>query len=168
MAQNTEVDLDQIRKWFRAINANINQFKMVELLDVEISRDTTSEKYSVEGGETYRPAAARITKFFNGDELVKLIITFDGDREAVVSAYYFREGDLFLVDKSKTIYHRPKWHHEFDASKKAIAKNRFYVKDSSLLKWVDSDLLSIGKTHPDFSEQESIIINDASVYLAIS
>jgi len=141
---------------------------MIELSDIEISRDTTSEKYSVEGAETYRPAAARITKFFDGDELVKLVITFDSDREALISAYYFQEGELFFVDKSKTIYHRPKWHNEFNASEISTTSSHFYVKGQSLLKWVDSDLLSIGKSNPYFAEQEKTILSDANLYLAIN
>ncbi|MGB3589025.1 MAG: hypothetical protein WBA23_20930 [Tunicatimonas sp.] len=167
-AQGTEEDLDQMRNWFREINANINQFKMIDLSNVAISRDTTAENYSVEGAETYRPAATRITKFFDGGELVKLVITFDGDREALISAYYFRAGDLFFVDKTKTIYHRPKWHNEFDASELSTTSNHFYVKDHSLLKWVDSNLLSIGKSNPYFAEQEKTILSDAHLYLAIN
>ena len=167
LAQNTEAELDQIRNCYKDVNAHLAEYKMVELANAQISQDSTSDKYSIEGSETYRPATARITKFYDGEDLAKLVVTFEGDREQLVSHYYFRQGKLFFVDKLKTIYHRPKWHHEFDATNTSIDKNRFYFNDDTLLKWVDAELLSIGKTNPHFSEQESTIVSDVHVYLAI-
>lgn len=106
LAQNTKDDLDQIRNWFKEINANINQFKKVELRDIQVYKDISPEKYSIEGDDIYRLAAVNMTKFSDGDKLIKLVVTFDGDREDLVSAYYFREGDLFFVDKSRSIIGR--------------------------------------------------------------
>lgn len=162
-----EKELDQIRRWYTEINAHVDHFKQVELPDVDVYRDTQSDTNSIEGAEIYRLAIANMTKFLEDDKPVKIVVTFDGDREDLVSAYYFREGSLFFVDKSKTIYHKPKWHDEFEESDKSILRNRFYFKSDSLLRWINTDIQPVSKTDPCFKKYESTILSDVNLYLGI-
>ena len=162
-----EKELDQIRHWYTEINANVDQFKKVELSDVDVYREVNSDTNSIEGAEIYRLAAANIAKFLEDGEPVKIVVAFHGDREELVSDYYFREGSLFFIDKSKTIYHKPTWHDKFDESDKSILRNRFYFKDDSLLRWINTDIQPVSEMDPCFKKHESTILSDVRLYLSI-
>ena len=165
--QVEEEKLDQIRHWYEEVNVRLDQCRKVELPDINVYQDTRPTAYSREGAEIYRLAVVSMTKYYDGNELKKAVVTFNGDREELISEYYFRADSLFFVDKFKTIYHRPKWHDEFEATEKSILKNRFYFHDTHLLKWVkwiDTEVRPISKKDPVFAQQESSVLQDAMLY----
>lgn len=166
--EETDKDLDQIRSWFKEINTNIDQFKQVELLYIEVFSDIISDKHSIEGTKIYRLANTNMTKYFDENVLIKIVVTFNGDREELVSEYYLRESSLYFVDKRKIIFHKPKWHDEFDESNKSVLKNRFYFNNNKLLRWINTDVESIGKMNPNFTKHESIILNDINLCIGIN
>lgn len=166
-SQTSEKELDQIRDWFKEINSNINQYKKVEFPDIKINEELNSDQHSLEGAELYRLGKVNMTKYFEGDQLVKVVLEFNGDREELTSEYYFKSGELFFVDKVKTIYHRPKWHEEFQETERSIAKNRFYIKDNQLIRWINPKIQSVGKMDPSYKKHESKILNDYNLYVKI-
>lgn len=163
-----EKDLDKIRAWFVEIEESIDQLTKMELLDVDFFGNTDQEKQPIEGRKIYRLTTTSITKYYDGDELVKLNVHFEGDRETLVSQYYLKNGDIFFVDKLNTIYHKPKWDSQFQESKKSTKKNCFYFKNDSLVRWVDNDIKSVGTQNPLYSKNESTILNDLNIYLNLN
>lgn len=166
-SQNSEKELDQIRSWFNEINSNINQYRAVEYPNIKIIKDINPELYSMEGQEIYRLEQVNMTKFFEDKQLVKVILEFFGDRADLTSEYYFKNGNLFFVDKVKTVYHRPKWDDEFKESEISIAKNRFYIKDNQLIRWINPDIYSVGKMDPAYNQHEANILHDYKLYTSI-
>ena len=167
-SQNSEKELDQIRTWFREVNSNVSHYSKAEFPEISISKDLNPDQFSIEGAKIYRFEKANMTKFFDGGLLVKLVVEISGDREELISEYYFKEGNLFFVDKVFTVYHRPKWHDEFDESEKSISKNRFYFKDNQLIRWVNPELQSVGKMDPSYKKHESAILNDVNLYIGVN
>lgn len=168
-SQNSEKELDQMRDWFMEVNANISQCRKVEYPDIKINKDVNPEQYSMEGEEIYRLEKVYMTKFFDDEQIVKVVIEFYGDREDLISDYYFKNGNLFFVDKIKTIYHRPKWDQAFKESESSIAKNRFYVNANQLIRWInpETEINIVGKMAPSYNEQEMMILNDYKLYTSI-
>ncbi len=165
-AQSSKKELDQIRNRFEEVNAYISQYKKVVYPDVTVDEDTSAGQYAMEGAEIYRLATVKMTKYFDDEQLVKVEVVFDGDREDMVSEYYLKEGNLCFVDKVKTVYHKPKWDDAFNASEKSVAKNHFYIKDHQLIRWIDPKINSVGKAHPSFRNHEAIILHDYALYIS--
>ena len=166
-SQSLEVDIEQIRAWFRDVNSNISTYRKAELTDINISQDANSNLFSKEGEKIYRLGVVNLTKYYDDEQLVKLTVEFDGDREDLTSDYYFKDGHLFFVDKIKTIYHRPKWHDDFNETQKSIGKNRFYIKNNRVIRWSTLEKDNVGIHDPAFVENESMIINDYMLYISI-
>lgn len=167
-SQNSEKELEQIRNWFREVNANISQYRKVEYPDIKVYKDISPEHYSMEGEEIYRLAKVDMTKFFEDEQLVKVVLEFNGDREDLTSEYYFKNGNLCFVNKVKTIYHRPKWDEAFKESERSIAKDRFYIKDNQLIRWINPKVNNVGKMDPSYNDQEAMILNDYKLYTSIN
>jgi hypothetical protein len=166
-SQNSEKDLEQIRQWFSEINENINQCRKVEYADIKVCKDVNPTQYSMEGEKIYRLASVNMSKFIEDQQLVKVVLDFNGDRENLTSEYYFKNGNLFFVDKAKTIYHKPKWDKDFKESEKSIAKDRFYINNSRLIRWINPKENSVGKKDPIYNAQEVMILNDCKLYTSI-
>lgn len=166
-SQNNEGDLLRIRDWFREINANMDRYRKVEFPDIKVYKDLNPDHYSMEGAAIYRLGKIDMTRFFKGDQLVKVVLKFYGDREDLTSEYYIRKGRLFFVDKVKIIYDRPKWNNGFKESERSVLKNRFYFKDNHLIKCLAEEktaLRSIGKEDPSYKDFESKILHDFKLY----
>lgn len=166
-AQHSEKELDQVRDWFKEVNANISQYRKVEYPDIKVYKEISPEHYSMEGEELYRLAKVDMTKFFEDEQLVKVVLKFYGDREDLTSEYYFKNDDLFFVDKVKTIYHQPKWDDAFKESERSITKNRFYIKDDQLIRWINPDVNSVGKIDPSYGKHQMMLLNDYKLYTSV-
>jgi len=166
-SQSAEEDLDEIRHWFREVNENISLCRKVEYTDIKVHKDTNPDHYSMEAEKIYRLAEANMIKFIKDQQLVKVILDFNGDREDLTSEYYFKNGNLFFVDKTKTVYHKPKWDEDFSESEKSIAKDRFYIKNNRLIRWINPKGNSVGRTDQSFDQQEAMILNDYKLYTRI-
>ncbi|AHM59128.1 hypothetical protein D770_04305 [Flammeovirgaceae bacterium 311] len=166
-SQNLEKDINQIREWFREVNSIISESNKVMLSEIEVNQGESSEPFSSEAAKIYRLGKIKMTRYFVDEQLVKMTIEFYGDREDLTSEYYFKNGNLFFVDKINTVYHRPKWHDEFKASQKSKTKDRFYVKEDRVIRWSTPDLESVGAMDPAFVENESMIANDYKQYIKI-
>ncbi|SDM35921.1 hypothetical protein SAMN05421823_112195 [Catalinimonas alkaloidigena] len=165
-AQDSEKDVEQIRAWYKEVNAGMRHYKKVAYPDVQINRDQSPAHFSKEGAQLYRLASVTMTKYFKGEQLVKMIVEFEGDREDLTSAYYFRNDSLFFVEKDKTVYHRPKWDDNFQETEKSVARNHFYIRNNHLLVWVNPEVKQVGTTDPSFHQQEAMILNDYPLYVS--
>lgn len=166
-SQISEEELNVIREWFKDINAHTDEYKAVHFADIRVYKDLNPDAYSVEGSELHAPERVDLTKYFEGENLVKMVVKLFGDREDLISAYYLRNGELIFVDKEKTVYKRPRWHEAFNASEKSVVKNRFYIKNKQILKWINAEGLSITETDPAFLNNQATIQNDFNLYLQV-
>lgn len=166
-AQHSEKTLEQIRQWFKEVNAKTSQYRKVEYADIQINKDINAERYSMEGEEIYRLGNVHMTKFFEGVQIVKIVVDFYGDRQDLTSEYYFKDNNLFFVDKIWTVYKKPKWLEGFKETERSTVKNRFYFKDDQLIRWINPEVSSVGKMDPAYPKHETKILNDSNLYSSI-
>ena len=167
-SQDDENGLNPIRKRVKEIDANIDQDEKSYFNGVNLVGDSINNTYSLEGAELYRIINMDITKYFDEGELVKIDVLFTGTHENLRSEYYFQEDHLIFVRKDKTIFHKSRYHKDFDESKYSTSYNHFYFIDGILIKWVAKG----GKTQieveneksPEFSKNESVILHDIELY----
>lgn len=166
-AQDSEKTLAQIREWFKEVNAKSSQHRKVEYEDIQIKKDINPEQYALEGEEIYRLGNVHMTKFFDEEELVKIVVDFFGDRQDLTSEYYFKDDKLFFVDKVYTVYKKPKWLEGFNETERSTVNNRFYFSDNQLIRWINPEVRSVGKVDPDYPQHEAKILNDCKLYRSI-
>lgn len=166
-AQDSEKTLEQIREWFKEVNANTSQYRKVEYADLKMNKDINAEHYSMEGEDIYRLGNVHMTKFFEDEQLVKIVVDFYGDRQDLTSEYYLKDNNLFFVDKVYTVYKKPKWLDEFNETERSTVKNRFYFKDNQLIRWINPEVRSVGKMDPAYPQHEAKILNDYKLYSSI-
>lgn len=166
-AQPSEETLEQIRAWFKEVNENTDQYKKLEYADLQISKDINAEQYAMEGEEIFRLGNVHMSKFFDEETLVKIVVDFYGDRQDLTSEYYFKDNNLFFVDKIYTVYKNPKWIEGFNETERSTVNHRFYFKDNQLIRWIDPEVRSVGKPDPDFPKHEAKILHDYQLYRSI-
>jgi hypothetical protein len=107
-------------------------------------------------------------KYFDDKELVKIEVKFNGTHEKLRSEYYFQENNLVFVRKNKTIFHKSRYHKDFDESKYSTLYNHFYFIDGILIKWfVKDEKIQIqveNEKNAEFSKNESEILHDIGLY----
>lgn len=166
--QSLENQLDSTRDWFRKVNKNIADYEKVEYPYVKISRSAPIESYSIESNQIYCLTQTKMTKFFDDKQLTKIVLEFSGNHEDLISEYYFKDDELIFVDKNKVIYHSAKQDSVFRETAKSVARNRFYIEEDRLIKWVDTDIQSVSKQNPFFKAQEAMIVHDYKLYKRIN
>lgn len=170
VAQNSETALEQIRTWYRDVNANLDQYQEVAYSHIPLYEAVSPDDYSREGQEIYRLSQISMTKYFDEDRPVKVVLAFEGNREDLLSEYYFKNGLLFFVDKTKTIYHHHKMDEDFQDSEKSVDRNRFYFSSNRMIRWIrwrDSETNPVSERDPAYPVQEKKILNDYRLYLSV-
>ncbi len=106
---NTNIDerISQIKQRFTFINSNGSY----EIVTREFSED------GVEG--------VRLTGYFEGKELQKLIIRFFDSNQNEVNEFYLWDGELFFTFSKKTINSK-------------VFEDRYYVTNNKLIRWIKS------------------------------
>lgn len=115
-AQNDRIDY--IRKKFKEINTNIEDYKKVEDQPYGVIKDLSPENYSYESTTIYRIVIINMTRYYKDNILVKAELTFDGDRATLKSEYYYDDKGLLFAFQQHINYDEPKWSDKFDPQKK--------------------------------------------------
>jgi hypothetical protein len=96
------------------------------------------------------------------------VVIINGTHENLQSEYYFQESHLIFVRKNKIIFHKSKYHKDFDESKYSSSNNQFYFINGKLERWIEkfgkAKLKVENDMNPDFSKNESLILNDSELY----
>ncbi|MDO5986636.1 hypothetical protein Q4Q39_04375 [Flavivirga amylovorans] len=153
-----------IRKRFNDINASISSFTKKESKDISVSKDMNPENYAFESESIYRMAMANLDRFYQGDDLKKSIVSFQGDKADLVSEYYYWNNKLFFVFKTKTVYQNPKWSEDFKESDKEKIENRFYFENDKLIRWIDQDKNQIDLNKEEAKNTEKETLSDSQLY----
>ncbi len=158
--------IEQIRNEYNLINKSLDSYTKVESNDINVYKDLNPDNYSFESVEIYRLAIINLITYYDSGEIKKAVVKFDGDRQDLISEYYYKNDSVFFVFKTRIDYKNPKWSDDFNETEKDILENRFYFNDNKLIKWIDSvnnivDLITVEKT---ISEN---IISDAELYKSI-
>ncbi|MGM0589242.1 MAG: hypothetical protein ACQETE_12545 [Bacteroidota bacterium] len=156
--------IEYIRNQYHYINSNIDNFKKVEYKDIDVSKVNDPLSYSFETTEIYRLAMTNMVKYYDGDYLVKIELSFEGDRENLSSEYYFDKKGLLFVFKNYTAFHNPKWADSYDSEEKNEYENRYYFDSDNLIRWIDDS----GEVHnngtSEFIREEKQVYSDAKLY----
>jgi hypothetical protein len=159
--------LDSIRKRVNEIDATIDHYEKLFYNDVKLKKDSM-DIYPSEGSELYTISKIDLIKYFDDIELIKIVIILNGTHENLQSEYYFQENHLIFVRKNKIIFHKSKYHKDFDESKYSSSNNQFYFIKGKLEKWVVKNgkvkLKVENDMNPNFLKNESLILNDSELY----
>lgn len=116
-SDSTELIIRKIRKEFSRINSDSAKYRVVSQNTFEVTS---------EGGE--------IVRYFDGEQLVKVVGTFYGAIGNTVVEYYFRDGKLFFC------YQQDRMYDKYMSGKVVkIEKNRFYLDNLQLIRWLKSN-----------------------------
>lgn len=155
--------IKQIRNEYDLINKSLDSYAKIENDDINVYKDLNPDNYSIESVEIYRLAVINMIRYYDKGEIKKIIVKFDGDRQDLMSEYYYINGTMIFAFKTLIDYKKPKWSDDFNESDKDIFENRFYFNDNKLIKWIDSD-----KNVVDLSAKDSttvkLLLHDSELY----
>ena len=161
---NTDL-IEQIRNEYNLINKSLDSYTKVENNDINVYKDLNPDNYSFESEDIYQLAIINMIRYYDSVEIKKAVVKFDGDRQDLISEYYFKNDSLFFVFKTRIDYKNPKWSDDFNESEKDIIENRFYFNDNKLVKWIDSEKNIVDLTTVEKTISENIIC-DSELYKA--
>ena len=156
--------INYIRQRFQEINSNIESFEKVETSDINVYKDLNSENYSYESTQIYRLAIVNMIRYYHNNTLVKAEITFNGDRQNMISDYYFDKDGLFFVFQKRTDFDEPKWSDSFDENHKKEMENRYYFDSNKLIRWINEFGITIERRTKKFEELEKQVLSDSELY----
>ncbi|MCY1636497.1 hypothetical protein [Marinifilum sp. D737] len=162
---NTDL-IEQIRNEYNLINKSLDSYTKVENNDINVYKDLNPDNYSYESEDIYRLAMINLIRYYDNGEIKKAVVNFNGDRQDLISEYYYKNNSLFFVFKTQIDYKNPKWSDDFNGADKKVLENRFYFNGEKLIKWIDS-----GSNMTDLKTVDKIIIeniiSDSELYKSI-
>ena len=162
---NTDL-IKQIRSEYNLINKSLDSFSKVEKNDINVSKDLNPDNYSFESDGIYRLAIVNLIRYYDNGEIKTVIVKFNGDRQDLISEYYYKNDSLIFVFKTQIDYKKPKWSDDFIETDKNILENRYYFDKNKLIMWIDSDAKMIDILQTD--DKTAInIISDSELYKAV-
>lgn len=172
-SQTNEEDIIPILKKVKEIDADIDRYEKTYFNEVNIIKDSFNNNYSCESSELYEIIETDIVKYFDDNKLTKIEVVFFGTHENLQSEYYFQDEQLVFVRKIKTVFHKSRYHKDFDESKISMLRTYFYFNNGNLIRWSHSEIDSEGRTknkraegkmNSEYSRKESTILHDAEFY----
>lgn len=155
--------IKQIRNEYNLINKSIDSYSKIENNDISVYEDLNPDNYSHESVDIYRLAMINLIRYYDNDKIRKAIVSFSGDRQDLISEYYYKNDSLIFVFKTQIDYEKPKWSDDFNESEKEIIKNRFYFNDNNLIKWINSNNRVVDLSIKDGTTVKSIL-HDSELY----
>lgn len=100
--QLDETPNDSLKRIINEIDEKLGSYHHVQ-------KDIYDKVIEPEAEKFYRHASSVIEGFYDNEKLVKIVSTYEGDRETLHSEYYLQNGQVIFVKKEKTIFNPPKW-----------------------------------------------------------
>ena len=88
--------ITEIKKKYAAINDSIDKYDKETNNDINVYKDLNPNNYSFESTNIYRLATIHLDRFYDNGKLRKAVVQFSGDREVLISEYYFWDDKLFF------------------------------------------------------------------------
>jgi hypothetical protein len=168
LAVFSDTDLiKQIRNESILINKSLDSYTKVENNDINVYKDLNPDDYSFESEDIYRVAMINLIRYFDNGDIKKAVVKFNGDRQDLISEYYYKNGSLFFVFKTQIDYKNPKWTDDFNETDKKVLENRFYFNGEKLIQWIDFNKETVDLTAID-STLKRKIISDSELYKNIA
>ena len=158
--------IKEIREEYYLINTSIHSYSKVTNNDINVYKDLNPNKYSFESEDIYRLAIINLVRYYDNNQIKKAIVSFNGDREDLISTYYYKNESLFFVFKTKINYTNPKHSENFDENDKEVLEDRFYFNENKLIKWIDSNKETVNLSTIDNNLIKNLL-SDAALYKSI-
>lgn len=134
----------QRKKNKRQVNLKIETVKssikmdtlsQIEKIDKKSLKDTVVDvlKYFKESElpNIYRLGGIAYHTFYLDNELSKIVLVYEGDRETLTKSYYFNgERDVFYLKRMYVIYDPPKW--EENSMEVSVVKSEYFILNNSV------------------------------------
>ncbi|MFY0645000.1 MAG: hypothetical protein JXR19_11080 [Bacteroidia bacterium] len=166
-AQQESEDILDIRKWYNEINSSQQGYIINEDKDINVYKDLNPKNYSYESEEIYRLAVINLIRYYDGKKLKKAIVSFNGDREDLISEYYFKDDNLFFCFKVKKEYHKQKWDDNYNSNDFNSLENRYYFKENNLIRWLNPEMKQMEMNSTRSIDVEKHVLSDAKLYMEI-
>jgi len=148
---DTEKIVGEIRKQYAQVQSELGSYKKLE------------KAYATSGG------SGLVATYYKGDEIRKMVVSFDGDGASGSKEYFFWDGGLFfLFDKWETF---KVWE---DQENVGITENRHYFHHGDLVRWSvrsHEDGFKQGEIGPDdkgFIPSRDGVLKEAQDWLRFS
>jgi hypothetical protein len=161
---NTDL-IEQIRNEYNLINKSLDSYTKVENNDINVYKDLNPDNYSFESEDIYQLAMINLIRFYDNGKIKKAVVKFNGDRQDLISEYYYKNDSLFFVFKTRIDYKNPKWSENFNETDKKVLENRFYFNREKLIKWIDFNKETVDLNAID-STLTKKILGDSELYKA--
>jgi hypothetical protein len=154
--------IKEINRICKEIDASLLAFRKVEHADADLHKENKPGTYSIEGSELYNVAVINLDRYYHNETLRKAIVSFDAEREEMISQYYYRNDAVIMVHKTRKIYEQARWEEDFDSEKKKIEDYKVYLRGDTIVhisgtmessKYLSSDVLI-----------KEMILKDAQTY----
>ena len=156
----------QIDNECEIINNSLETFTKVENVDIDVFQDLSKDNYSYESVNIYRVAVINLIRFYDKNAIRKSIVNFDGDRQDLISEYFYKNDSLILVSKTRVDYDKPKWSEGFNEKENKTFENKFYFKNNELINWINSENKTVDLSRVD-KMKATRIISDSELYRSI-
>ena len=160
--QDTDL-IEKIRKEYNLINKSLDSYSKIENNDINVFKDLSPDNYSFESTEIYQLAIINLIRYYDSGEIKKAVVKFNGDRQDLISEYYYKNDSLIFVFKTRIDFNKPKWSDDFKPDDKVLIENRYYFNKGTLIKWIDSEKTDVDLKTID-SQLIANLISDSNLY----
>ncbi|MBI5415117.1 hypothetical protein HZA38_06430 [Candidatus Peregrinibacteria bacterium] len=154
----SQEEIEEIRS---KIDTSIGKYERKSYHDINVYKDINPHNYSFESTKIYELVMINLEKIYDKEEIKKIIVKFEGERDDQTSQYYFQNGKLIFVLKTRFSYEKSKLDEKFDSEEKKVIENKYYFNEGKMLKPPDPQEQNVGLNN---NEIEREIINDVKVY----
>jgi len=163
-ANNVNINkIDTINQYVSKIKNKNYELKTRLIADVNVFADLNNKEgtYSYEGEKIYRLEIVNLEKSYTQDEqLIKIKVPLIGDREDLISHYYYQKNNLVFVRKQYTSFDMPKWHEKHDKRKNTFIETKFYFENDKLLLVESTKKKILNLSKQDIKE----LLSDSQLY----
>ena len=151
--------VESIKKRYNKLDNSLDNYSKKEFKDVFTDG-------VVEATGVHNMAMANAIKYYKGNEVQKVVITYLGQYSDLVSEYYYREGELFFVKSSKKSYEKDKSSDDFDKMEYKLVVNNYYFSNKKMIKW-EGKTSNNDVSSEEFKLASSNYLNDGAKMITI-
>lgn len=151
-AQENEINV--IREHFNYVEANLEQFEIINSTTFDASTD-----------------GATVKKYFDEGELVKIRIEYLGETGKLYREFYIDEGQLLFVFDQEFNYNMPYYIDSlkaqelgfkvsYDPDKTKKLEHRYHFYNDKMIRWINSDGEHQSQTHTEWKEKEEYYLRE--------
>ncbi|MCB0429468.1 MAG: hypothetical protein H6585_05095 [Flavobacteriales bacterium] len=139
-------------------DASINKFDIIQKVIFKTPIEEETQQFAKLG-------TSLIDAVYNENKIIKLTVQSEGESEILVSEYYFREGQLYLVVKELSIYDKP-----FDQGGRMHQQKKFqyYLQNGKLQTCVYNNALNVDYSQSESNNKGDRLIQESMAYTELA